>query len=115
MRGSQVAIDNQFCQGWDFRGGKLSDFGQLSNQLRLDLADPAPRSTRSNDEPVTRRIVDTVTGRQVFHLPERYMSHRKGVLWDGQYLLIWSFSGEVVVVDFHHMVQTLPTALSALV
>ena len=126
LRGSQVGIDDLCRLGWDFGGWKVSDFGPLSNQLRLDLADPPPNQLRSDladpllnrdslglDRPVTRWIVDTVTGRRVFRLPERYINSSVQVLWGGQYLLIWSPSGEVVVVDFDHVVQSLPTALSA--
>ena len=101
-----MAIDPLYRQGWDF-GGRKVYFGDLSNQFRLDLADSSPGGRRGVD-----RIVDTVTGRWVFHLPERYMDSFASVLWDGRYLLIWSLSGEVVVVDFTYVVQTLPTAVS---
>ena len=110
VRGSQVGIDNLCRQGWDFGGGKASDFGLLSNHFRLDLADPAPECRQYVD-----RIVDTMTGRRVFCLPERYIDPSMKVIWDGQYLLIWSSSGEIVVVNFDYVVQILPTALSALV
>ena len=106
VRGSQVGIDNWCRQGWDFGGRKVSDFGWLSNQFRLDLAGP------SVGRSVTRWIVDTVTGRRVFHLPERHINPSMEVIWNGQYLLIWSLSGEVVVIDFDYVVQTLPTAFS---
>ena len=112
VRGSKLGIDNLCRSGWDFGGCKASDFGRLSNQLRLDLADPPSSSRKSLARPITRWIVDTVTGRQVFRLPERYIKPSTEVIWDGQYLLIWSPSGEVVVVNFDCVVQTLPTALS---
>ena len=108
VRGSQVAIDPLFRQGWDFGGWKVY-FGDLSNQFRLGLAETALDRRGCN---YVDRIVDTVTGRRVFHLPERYIHGSMKVLWDGQYLLIWSLSGEVVVVDFTYVLQTLPTAVS---
>ena len=107
VRGSQVAIDPLYRQGWDIGGRKVSDFGDFSNQFRLDLAYSSPKRTHWVD-----RIVDTVTGRPVFHLPERFTNYLRDSSWDGRYLLIWSFSGEVVVVDFTYVVQTLPTAVS---
>ena len=112
VRGSQVGINNLCRFGWDFGGWKVSDFGPLSNQLRLDLVDPPSISRGLIGRPIIRWIMDTVTGRQVFRLPERYMDPSMEVLWDGQYLLIWSPSGEVVVVDFDCVAQTFPTAPS---
>ena len=114
VRGSQVGIDNLCRRGWDFGSRKVSDFGWLSNQFRLDLADPPQVPRGSVLRSTTRWIVDTVTGRRVFRLPEKYIDLDTEVMWDGQYLLIWSPSGEVVVVDFHYMVQPPPpTAFSA--
>ena len=94
-----------------FWGVEASDFGDLSNQLRLDLAHPPSLPRGSIDRPITRWIMDTVTKRQVFRLPERYLDPHAEVIWDGQYLLIWSSKG-VVVVDFNYVVQTLPIAFS---
>ena len=114
VRGSQVGIDNRCRKGWDFGDWKVSDFGPLSNQLRLDLADPLPNTeTWFLGAPVARWIIDTVTDRLVFRLPERYIYRSVEICWDGQYLLIWSHSGEVVVVDFYYVLQSLPTGLSA--
>ena len=122
VRGSQVGIDNRCREGWDFGGRKVSDFGPLSNQLRLDLANPPPNTgILFSEGPVARWIIDTVTDRLVFRLPERYISRSPEgyiyrsveICWDGQYLLIWSHSGEVVVVDFYYVLQSLPTGLSA--
>ena len=113
VRGYQVGVNHLCRQGWDFGGGKVSDFGPLSNQFRLDLVDPPSRSTTSPGVSVTRWIMDTVSGRLVFRFPERYIHHSVEIFWDGQYLLIWSDSGEVVVVDFYYVLQSLPTGLSA--
>ena len=127
VRGSQVGINNLCRVGWDLGGWRVSDFGRLSNKLRLDLADPPSNQLRSYfvdpstdreffglNRRVTRWVVDTVTGRRVFRLPERYINPSTEVFWDGRYLLIWSPSGKVVVVDFDCVVQPLPpTALSA--
>ena len=111
VRGSQVGIDSLCRSGWDFGGWKVSDFGRLSNQFRLDLVDPPALHRGSIDRPIIRWMMDTVTKRRVFRLPERYLDQYAEVIWDGQYLLIWSSKG-VVVVDFKYVVQTLPIAFS---
>ena len=103
--GSQVGIDNQCRRGWDFGGQEVSDFGDLSNQFRLHLADPSPRPKGSVDRPITRWLVNASTDRRVFRFPERYINPSMEVLWNGQYLLIWSPSGEVVVVDFNYVAK----------
>ena len=111
--GSKMEIANSYRLGWDFGIGEISDFGRPSNQFRLDLVDPPPSPRGSIDRPTTRWIVDTVTRRRVFRLPERYLDPYTEVIWDGQYLLIWSSSKGVVVVDFDYLIQTLPTAFSS--
>jgi WD40 repeat protein len=47
-------------------------------------------------------IEDTVTGKQLFYLPERFaeVHTRTNVQWDGQYLVIGHPSGEVLILDF---------------
>ena len=112
VRGSKIGVDNWCRRGWDIKGGIASGFRDFPNQFRLDLADPSPRPGGSVEKSTTRWIVDTVTGRRVFHLPERYINPSTEISRDGHHLLIWSPSGVVVVVDFDHVVQSPPTAFS---
>ena len=114
VRGSKVGVDNPCRRGWDFGGLEVSDFGVFQSPPRLDLIDwsTGRDGTMSSTERVTRWIGDTVTGRPIFHIPERYIRPDTEILWDGRYLLIWSRSGEVVIMDFDRPVQTFPTAFS---
>lgn len=93
VHGSRVGIDNLRDRGWDFGGPKVSDFGEFPDRPRLDLVN------RSAGREI-RWIEDTVTKRLVFRLPERYLKSDTEVEWDGRYLLVWSRSGAVVIVDF---------------
>ena len=49
------------------------------------------------------RIKDTVTGKDVFQLVGRY-AEPSDVRWDGQYLVAGYESGEVLILDFNHVV-----------
>ena len=87
-------------QGWDF-GISDSSPTLLSNtspdKPQLDFID----STKGwNKNP--SRIEDTVTGKVVFHLPKRYADPLVSQ-WDGQYLVAGYESGEVMILDFIHM------------
>ena len=61
---------------------------------RLDLINPSTNR-------MTKRasILDTVAGRTVFYLPWRCMEPGTARRLDGHYLLVWSLSGEVMVID----------------
>ena len=109
VRGSMLGIDRLCREGWEFWGYKVSRFQWLQNQFRLDPVDPPPSPGRSPYRPIIRWIMDTVTKRHVFRLPERYLDPYMKVVWDGRYLLIWSSSKGIVVVDFDHVIQTLAT------
>ena len=92
--GSKVECGSKKGWGWDFGGLEASDFGELPDRPRLDVVDRSDGRVRS------RWIEDTVTKRRVFHLSERYTKSGTEVGWDGRYLLVWSRSGEVLVIDF---------------
>ena len=47
-------------------------------------------------------IKNSVTGKEVFQLSGRYERPRE-IRWDGQYLVAGYFSGEVLILDFHHL------------
>jgi hypothetical protein len=46
------------------------------------------------------RIEDRVTGKQVFTLPPKFL-HSECVMWDNQYLIIGSRSGEVLILKYN--------------
>ena len=95
VRGSQVEFGDQKGWGWDFGGPEVSDYKELPDRPRLDVID---WSGETKIKP--RWIEDTVTKSLVFRLPERYMKSDTEIGWDGRYLLVWSRSGEVVIMDF---------------
>ena len=93
--GSKVGIFYSRRRGWDFGGPEVSDFGEFPDRPRLDLVES---SSENGIKP--RWIEDTVTKGLVFRIPERYTEAGARVEWDGRYLLAWSCSGGVLVVDF---------------
>ena len=87
------------AQGWDFGISGSSPF-QLSNtppdRPHLNLSG----GTEWDDDPCM--IKDMVTGRVVFQLAGGYANPRQ-VQWDGQYLVAGYESGEVLILDFNHL------------
>ena len=51
------------------------------------------------------RVEDAITGKVVFGFPERYIN-APVLRWDGQYLVAGCESGEVLILDFNHMIPT---------
>jgi len=96
--GSRVWVHSKMRTplGWDF--GIPGSFPvQLPNPLSLP-----PNGTKQWD--IWRfRITDTVTGKVVFHLAGRFGNpiHSQ---WDGQYLVAGYKSGEVLILDFDHVI-----------
>ena len=99
VRGSKVWLTGSGDTGWDFEGREVSPItlsSEIPDQPRFRLVDETPKN--HTVEPAW--IQDTVTERPVFHLPARYMGRGMKRQWDGRYLLVWSASGEMVVMDF---------------
>ena len=97
--GSKVWLAGSKEMGWDFGGRGVSQFslsGGFPDRPRFDLIDPP---TDRMAKPAW--VQDTVTGRPVFHLPEKYMEPGTRRRLDGRHLLVWSRSGEVVVIDLN--------------
>ena len=102
MDGSKIWIrlEDFSTQGWDFGA---------SNSLPVPLSDgPTERpvldfmggsSWWTEDPPL---IKDTVTGKEVFQLPRRYV-RPIDIQWDGQYLVAGYESGEVLILNFHNL------------
>ena len=99
---SRVCIhseDSSAKEGWDFGIGGSSPvpFDPSSGRPYLDFIGGA--SWQTNHPPW---IKDTATGKEVFKLRGRY-AEPSDVQWDGQYLVAGYESGEILIVDFHHM------------
>jgi len=104
MDGSRVLIHSeQSTQGWDFGAQDLTPikFSEtFSDKPCLKLIDAREWS---NAGPV--RIEDSVTGKEVFCLCGRY-ANPYAIQWDGQYLIASYNSGEVLILDFSHMLPS---------
>ena len=101
MDGSKiwVRLKDSLTQGWDFG---------LPNS-------PVPLSDRSTERPLLdfiggaswqtkdpSWIRNTVAGKEVFQFSGRYVEPAE-TQWDGQYLVAGYESGEVLILDFHHL------------
>ena len=99
VHGSKVWLEGSKDVGWDFGDREIPSFSLLTgfqDKPRLLLVDPP-----TNYIAAPAWVQDTVSGRAVCYLPERYMKPGVRRRLDGRYLLIWSRSGEeVVIVDF---------------
>ena len=78
---------------WDPQDTKLSYPAGFQGRIRLDVV-------RRANMAALRGTADTATERMVFHFPERYVHYTVVTEWDGRYLLIWSPSGEMMILDF---------------
>jgi len=102
MDGSRIWVQSRdsSTQGWDF-GISGSPPIPLSNtsteRPRLDFIGGSTWQTIG-----TCRIMDRVTGEEVFQLSGRYAEPYM-VQWDGQYLITGYKSGEVLILDFCHL------------
>ena len=96
VHGSQVRIEYSRGRGWDFGGPTVSGLREFADRPRLDLVEPPPGGKIK-----PRWIEDIVTKTPVFFLPGRYTGVHAQIEWDGRYLLVWSLSGQdIVVMDF---------------
>ena len=105
MDGSRIWVyfQDSPAQVWDFgiQGSppvKLPDMSP--DRPHLDLVDDTKRQNAS-----LSRIKDTETGKEVFQLCGKYSSPAM-TQWDGQYLVAGYRSGEVLILDFIHMIPT---------
>ena len=82
-------------QGWDFGIPGLSPV-ELSSISTLHLSGPMVWDI------IEFRIKDTVSGKIVFHLPERFVNPID-VQCDGCYLAARYSSGDILILDFNHV------------
>ena len=99
-----VCFENSQTQGWDFGAPDLapvllSEMPPSSDRPHLDFIN----STKGQNAGPSR-IVDVVTGKEVFQLPTRYQGLTI-VRWDGHYLVAGSRSQEMLILDFTHMIS----------
>jgi WD40 repeat protein len=101
MNDSRIWIQpkDSSIQGWDF-GIPDSPPVQLSDaSIGRPLLDLIVNVFQSEDP---FWIKNTDTGKEVFQLSGRYATPQ-ALQWDGQYLVAGYKSGEVLILDFHHI------------
>ena len=103
MDGSKVLVcTDESVQGWDFGvpGSTPIQFPVTSS------ARPCLNLIETRDwsgcQITLARIEDGVTGKEVFQLCGRY-ARPSAMQWDGQYMIAGYFSGEVLILDFSHV------------
>jgi len=84
------------CQGWDFGTPDSSPIQLPSMSLTLHFSGPMVWDISQS------RIKDSVTGKVVFQLPERF-AEPTAVRCDGCYLAASYDSGEILILDFNHV------------
>ena len=89
-------------QGWDF--GELGSTPVQFSETSSDRPHLSFIDVRewSNTSPV--RIEDSITGDEVFQLCGKY-ANPSATQWDGQYLIAGYASGEVLILDFGHVLS----------
>lgn len=97
VHGTKVWIEGTNEMGWDFGGKEVTTFSlfkEFPGRLFLGY------SNKSKTGIKPPWVQDTVTGRLAFHLPERYLGPSTKKRLHGQYLVMGSPPGEVVIIDF---------------
>ena len=89
-------IPNKKIQGWDFG---ISG----SSPVELSVTPPVLNSTKVWNRELSR-IQNPVTGKVVFQLGGR-LKQPTHLQWDGQYLVAGYHSGEVLILDFGHVLS----------
>jgi len=86
-------------EGWDFgvSGPSPISFDPSTGRPPLDFIGGPSWQTHSPSW-----IKDTTTGKEIFRLRGKYASSND-VQWDGQYLVAGYMSGEVLILDFSHV------------
>ena len=89
--------DSSTQEGWDFgtSGSSPIPFDPSVGGPHLELVGYARRLSW---------IEDTITGKRVFQFHGRY-AEPLDIQWDGQYLVAGYYSGEVLILDFSHVLS----------
>ena len=94
---------------------RLKDFSTQGWEFDISNSVPVPLSDGFTERPLLdfiggawwqtedpSWIKNVVTGKEVFQLSGRYVKPNH-IEWDGQYLVAGYRSGEVLILDFHHL------------
>ena len=93
--------DSPAQEGWDFGtlGSSPTPFDPSTLRPHLDFIGGTKYQTNNPSW-----IKDTITGRRVFQLSGEYV-RPYDVQWDGRFLVAGYSSGEVLILDFHHILS----------
>ena len=102
MDGSKiwVQLEDSSIQGWDFGLPNSPPVSLSDGSTERPLLDFIGDASWLTIDPSW--IKNTVTGKEVFQLSGRYVVP-EAIEWDGQYLVAGYKSGEVLILDFHHL------------
>ena len=102
MDGSKIWIrlKDLSTKGWDFGNSNSRPIPLSDRPTERPLLDFIGGTSQQTED--LSWIKNTVTGKKVFQLPGRY-ARPESIQWDGQYLVAGYRSGEVFILDFHHL------------
>jgi len=102
MGGSKIWVKSKdpSTQGWDFGTSGSSPIPLLKTSIERPLLELIGGPSWQDCGPPY--IKDTVTSKEIFHLPGKYV-YPQEVQWDGQYLVVGYDSGEVLILDVYHL------------
>ena len=111
--GSRVWLSGLDPLGWGLIGSNFMgwDFGILESPP-VPLPNTLPNiphlsfiKETGQDQTGRSWVEDTITGKLVLHLPERFseVSTKTNLRWDDRYLVAGHSSGEVSILDFKHV------------
>ena len=87
-------------QGWDFSISNSPPVPVSDEPMERPLLDFIASTWQQTKE--SSLIKNKVTGKEVFQLSGRFSEPRE-IRWNGQYLVAGYQSGEVLILDFHHL------------
>ena len=102
MDGSKVWVQlkNSSTQGWDFGLPNSPPVPLSDGPSERPLLDFIGGASWQTKDPSW--IKNAVTGKEVFQFSGRYVGPVE-IQWDGWYLVAGYKSGEVLILDFHHL------------
>ena len=102
MDGSRiwVQLEDSSIQGWDFGTSSSSLIPSPIGPTGRPILEFIGGASWQTDDPSW--IINGISGKEVFQLSGRHAKPGQ-VQWDGQYLIAGYSSGEILILDFHHM------------
>ena len=95
-----IQLKDFSTQGWDFGISNSVPVPLSNGSTERPLLDLIGSNLWQTEDPSW--IKNVVTGKEVFQLSGRYVKPRC-IEWDGQYLVAGYGSGEILILDFHHL------------